>query len=244
MNLKPQYKQRFVQALMALFIVVLSITGSVVTDYLTDIGDFEPPPTPEAAAPEAVVQRLNAFDAQLTALQTTAQRLSALERQLADMPIPTDLGPVDYGTTHYTAVEAEDLTATDDLAVGDNAAITGLLTVGETLGVTGNATFAGSATLDTTITERTTLTATTTTITPTHTFYALDSAAAVTITLAASGTDGQMLVLIGDDANTITIADTNIRTSDGNALTLGQYDIVVMQYLDSEWHEWLKLANQ
>lgn len=40
------------------------------------------------------------------------------------------------------AVTAADVTTTDDLVVGDDAAITGAMTVGETLGVTGVATFA------------------------------------------------------------------------------------------------------
>lgn len=73
------------------------------------------------------------------------------------------------------------------------------------------------------------------TLTPTVTTYALDSAGAVTVTLAAAGTEGQLLVLVGDDANNVTVADTNIRTSDGNAAVMGQYDITVWVYQDSEW---------
>lgn len=81
------------------------------------------------------------------------------------------------------------------------------------------------------------------TLTPTYTVYALDSASAVTVTLAASADEGQLLVLIGDDAYTITIADTNIRTSDGAAATLGQYDVIVFVYQDSEWMQVVKTAN-
>ena len=73
------------------------------------------------------------------------------------------------------------------------------------------------------------------TLTPTVNTYALDSAGAVTMTLAASASEGQWLILIGDDANTITINDTNLRSSDGNAITLGQYDVAILVYQDSEW---------
>jgi hypothetical protein len=82
------------------------------------------------------------------------------------------------------------------------------------------------------------------TLTPTVTVYALDSASAVTMTLAASASEGQPLVLIGDDNNTITINTTNLRTTDGNAVTVGQYDVVMFVYQDSEWLHIAKSANQ
>jgi hypothetical protein len=82
------------------------------------------------------------------------------------------------------------------------------------------------------------------TLTPTVTVYALDSAAAVTMTLAASASEGQPLILIGDDNNTITINTTNLRTTDGNAVTVGQYDVVMFVYQDSEWLHVAKSANQ
>jgi cytoskeletal protein CcmA (bactofilin family) len=75
------------------------------------------------------------------------------------------------------------------------------------------------------------------TITPTYTTYALDTSGAVTITLAASAQEGQLLVLVGDDSNTITINDTNLRSNDGSAQTLGQYDALMFVYQDSEWIE-------
>lgn len=81
-------------------------------------------------------------------------------------------------------------------------------------------------------------------ITPAYTVYALDSAGAVTLTLGASASEGQLLYLIGDDANNVTVADTNIRTSTGNALVIGQYDVAAFVYQDSEWIELLLLANQ
>lgn len=82
------------------------------------------------------------------------------------------------------------------------------------------------------------------TITATVTVYALDTSGAVTITLAASADEGQLLVLINDDANATIIADTNIRTSDGNAVTMaGAMDITVWIYQDSEWLLLLAIAN-
>lgn len=81
------------------------------------------------------------------------------------------------------------------------------------------------------------------TLTAAYTTYALDSAGAVTITLAATGTEGQYLTLIGDDANDIIIADTNIRTSTGNALTINQYDVVMFVFQDSEWLELLLITD-
>jgi hypothetical protein len=81
------------------------------------------------------------------------------------------------------------------------------------------------------------------TLTPTVTIYALDSAGAVTVTLAASATEGQLLILIGDDANDIIIADTNIRTSTGGALTINQWDVAGFVYQDAEWIELLLITN-
>lgn len=82
------------------------------------------------------------------------------------------------------------------------------------------------------------------TITPTVTTYALDTAGAVTITLAASADEGQLLILINDDANATIIADTNVRTSTGSALTMaGAHDILVFIFQDSEWLELLAIAD-
>lgn len=81
------------------------------------------------------------------------------------------------------------------------------------------------------------------TLTPTVTVYALDSASAVTMTLAASADEGQLLILIGDDANNVLIADTNLRSSTGGALTLNQYDVAFFVYQDNEWIEIALLTN-
>jgi len=81
-------------------------------------------------------------------------------------------------------------------------------------------------------------------ITPTVTTYALDTAGAVTITLAASADEGQLLILINDDANAVIIADTNLRSSNGAAITLtAANDIAVFIYQDAEWNELLLITN-
>ena len=124
-------------------------------------------------------------------------------------------------TSHFTNLYAQDLTLGDDLSVTDDSTLGGIVYLGST---------------DLTVTDGTT---------PTISYdaYALDSAAAVTITLAACSVEGQVLTLIGDDANTITINDTNIRTSDGNAATLGQYDVLIFICQDTEWVQIVKTAN-
>ena len=52
-----------------------------------------------------------------------------------------------------------------------------------------------------------------------------------------------MLYLYGDDANTITINDTNIRSTDGSAVTIGQYDIVEFMSSGAEWIHVAKSAD-
>lgn len=82
------------------------------------------------------------------------------------------------------------------------------------------------------------------TITPTTSLYILDAAGAVTVTLAACSNNDQQLRLFGNDAQTITVADTNIRTTDGDVVTLGQYDIVGWNCVSTEWIHAYKSANQ
>lgn len=58
--------------------------------------------------------------------------------------------PVELGTTHFSAIEAEDLTATDDLVVTDDASVGGDLTVtgSSTIGATGLDLNGASLTID------------------------------------------------------------------------------------------------
>ncbi len=119
-------------------------------------------------------------------------------------------------------------------AAGTDFSATGGLTLADDLTITSALFLPGFA--NETITDGEVLT-------PTVTVYALDSGGAVTMTLPAVGTNGQLLFLIGDDANTITINDTNVRTSTGTTRDLGQYDVIGFIYHDVEWHELFLIAN-
>lgn len=148
---------------------------------------------------------------------------------------------VDIGTGSCSVADAD-----NDLCVAGDVEVDGELELDGALDADSTSNFAGVATFqslllvsfaDETITDGELLTVT-------KTVYGLDSAGNVTVTLSTSGAaEGQFLILIGDDANNITIADTNIRTSTGAALVLGQYDVVMFVFQDSEWIELLILAN-
>lgn len=118
------------------------------------------------------------------------------------------------GITHFNNLSTGDLTVTGDTALA-GLAIT------------------GPAVLDDTVV---TLSADTT-LTPTASFYHVSATKAVTITLAACSANGQLLFLFGDDNQTVTIADSHIRTTTGSALTLGQYDLILFACADTEWIE-------
>ena len=137
------------------------------------------------------------------------------EGDIGDGDIAVDLEDLDFGATSYTSISVEDVTTSDDVTVNDDLTVSGMTLVS----------FA-----DLTVTDGYTLT-------PAYNIYALDSAGAVTITLAAAGTEGQLLILIGDDANDVTIADTNLRSNDGAAQVLNAYDVLMLVYQDSEWVE-------
>lgn len=142
-------------------------------------------------------------------------------------------GVLDGGTLELQTGSTLDLQAALSSSVG-------AVTVTDSLYVTGTVTLAGllqPGFANVTVTNGLI-------ITPSYTVYALDSAGAVTLTLGASASEGQLLYLIGDDANNVTVADTNVRTSTGNSLVIGQYDVAAFVYQDSEWIELLLLANQ
>lgn len=81
------------------------------------------------------------------------------------------------------------------------------------------------------------------TVTPATDFYVISSTGAVSMTLAAPAGTGQVLYLYGDDNNTVTVNDTNIYTTDGNAVTFGQYDIVEFVAVGNKWVHVAKSAN-
>ncbi len=177
MNIKPEYKQRIITALIAFLTVIFSVVGAMVADALTDIG--EPP--------------------------------------ITISPIETPEAIVELGTTHFTDIEAEDITATDDVTIG-------------------SVLYPGFADL--------TISTAGQSLTPAYTAYALDSSAAISMTLTACTNEGQLLILIGDDANTITVNDSSLRSHDGAALSLGQYDVAMLVCQDTEWIQLVELATQ
>lgn len=155
----------------------------------------------------------------------------------------TSTGAADLDST-LNADGATTLNSTLDVD-GNISSGTGGITLADTVNATGAVDFDSTLNVggvlypsfaDETITDGETLTATVT-------VYALDSASAVTMTLAASASEGQLLILIGDDANDITIADTNLRSNDGNAQVLNQYDILILVYQDNEWVELGESSN-
>lgn len=123
------------------------------------------------------------------------------------------------------------LTNLDDLAVADLSA--------ESADVAGGVTVGGKLLQSSTAV---TLTAGMQ-IAPAYSVYRLSSTDAVSMTLSAPAASGQVLYLYGDDANTITVNDTNIRSTDGNAVTIGQYDVVQFISVGSEWIHVAKSAD-
>lgn len=141
---------------------------------------------------------------------------------------------------------AQDLSVVGDadvdstLTVDGASTLTGAVTVGSNLAVTGSTTLTGGLILASTAI---TLTAGQV-ITPAYGMYIISSSGSVSMTLAAPSAAGRVLYLYGDDANTVTINDTNIRSTDGNAVTFGQYDVVQWISTATEWIHVSKSADQ
>lgn len=152
-----------------------------------------------------------------------------------------DGGLLDIGGGTCGVADADnDVCIAGVLEVDDEFELDGALDADSTANIAGNLTL--QALLLTSFSDRATSDGDT--ITPTVTTYALDTTGDVTITLAASASEGQPLIIINDDDNATIIADTNLRSSDGNAITLaGANDIAMFVYQDSEWNELLTIAN-
>lgn len=143
------------------------------------------------------------------------------------------------GTTNLDDLIVRNITIMGDQVVGDDLVVSGEGYFNTSIDVV------GPAVLYQPVFETRAITLTAgMSVTPEHGAYHLSSTGAVSMTLAACVNDGQLVSLYGDDANTVTINDTNIRSTDGNAITLGQYDVVVMQCFDAEWNLISKSANQ
>ena len=159
--------------------------------------------------------------------------------------------PIAGGVSHFTEIEADTLKAAAPTAIGtatpalmaDSLGVSNLFEIRDaatpvfTVADGGNVTLTGNQTLDALLLHSSTEITPTAgqIITPTTTFYSISASGAVSMTLGGSCTDGQVVFLYGDDAQTITVNDTNIRTSDGSAETFGQYDLVQWICDDNDW---------
>jgi len=179
---------------------------------------------------------------------------------ILEAPAPALPAVQELGTTHFTAIEAEDVTATDDLAVTDDATITDDLAVGGDSTITGNETVGGTSTVtglitgaagltlsdgnvvvadDLRITGQTAITVTdSTAFTATGTYQAIQAAGNVTPTITA-GSAGDLLVLINTSNTTIKIQDTGTQMLTGD-ISLGQYDSLVLW---SDGTNWIQVAT-
>ena len=72
-------------------------------------------------------------------------------------------------------------------------------------------------------------------LTPTGTVYVVNSTGATTITPTACSDIGRMLFMYGDDANNVTVASTNLLTTDGNAVVIDQYDLAGFMCVGTKW---------
>lgn len=82
-------------------------------------------------------------------------------------------------------------------------------------------------------------------ITPAYDLYIIGSSGAVSVTLQACSVNGQIVTLAGEDNNNVTINDSNVRTHDGSAEVIGQYDVVSFICVGTEWWQMgLAGANQ
>ena len=174
---------------------------------------------------------------------TAQSPVSEFDTILADKIIVTD------STTAPDVTASDDVTAGDDLTVGGDAGVTGATTTG-TLAVTGNASTGGTLSVNgnmaigglvnapyasTVITNGTVLT-------PTETALALAPTVESTITLGA-GTNGQIVILLNDSAQTIHLADSGtVKLS--AAWSPGQNDTLGLWYVTAVgWVELFRSNN-
>jgi len=73
------------------------------------------------------------------------------------------------------------------------------------------------------------------TITPTAYMRSISCSGDITVTLGASCTDGQPLVIYIDDAHSVVIMATNSKTAGGGNITVDQYDTVGYICEDNTW---------
>ena len=159
-------------------------------------------------------------------------------RAVSSAGIDTPVSSVWYNAAGLTVYSDDHATSKFSVNGSTGATATGALTV------TGAATVSGALTVSGLLLGNSTqVTLTTGTLTPAYNNYLIDAAAAITLTMATTCATGHLLTLAGNDAQTITIADTRLKSSDGNALTIGQYDVVALLCVGNEWWEIAKSAN-
>jgi hypothetical protein len=158
------------------------------------------------------------------------------------LPTPPEELPdpiIELGTSHFTNISAEDVTATDDLTVTDDATLTDDVAVGGDLAVTGDATLSGDVLIDDTfsIDDTDSTIVGTQTLTPTATYYQLAPVSALTLTLATgSAVDGDLLILHNTVATNTIVVDTGATVGGGN-ITLAANDLAIFVFGNSKWVE-------
>ena len=120
-----------------------------------------------------------------------------------------------------------------------NTVVSGTLAVTSTSSLIGDVTASGDLTVDDTlnIDDTDSTLAGTQTLTPTASFYELNPASQLTLTLAtASANVGDIVILVNISAQTVNIVDTGA-TQGGGAVALGQNDPAVFIYTNTKWVE-------
>ncbi len=75
-------------------------------------------------------------------------------------------------------------------------------------------------------------------LTPAASFYTLDPAEALTLTLTVNSANaGDLLFLTNVSTYTVTVSDTNVLTSDGSVVTMGQDAVAVFIFVGASWYE-------
>ncbi|MFA6134398.1 MAG: hypothetical protein WC869_10340 [Phycisphaerae bacterium] len=156
----------------------------------------------------------------------------------AGLNVPHGKAFTDSGTAHISETLTVSSTGVFEGAVTSRGAVAG--TAG---------TFSGAVTAGTWFAYTTPISYTYTgsheqSLTPVEGVYLLDPLSAVTITLVDPTASVPVVVYFYNPyAVNVTFAHTNFRTSTGAALVVGQYDNLVIMFLNGEWQELSFLTN-
>ena len=150
----------------------------------------------------------------------------------------------DSGGDFYVADDTSligTLNVRGDISDDDSA-----VTVADTFVVTGTSDLQGGVTVTGTarlVSAAYTLTGTQT-LNPAASMYFMTTADTLTLTLGTTGpAAGDMLIIYNTAAQNVIIVDTNLLSTTGAALTLGQYDVAMFIYNGSAWVELLLAAD-